>query len=290
MFSWTRSSSSTAGADLDQELVPHGAEEPFDLAPAGGLTGPGVDEPDPQRRAGPQQLLCRRTPTRCRRRSSPGCRGRRARRAARPRSRTVSSRRAHRYPVSSPGVVVDEREQDRLAAVHGAGRAARRRSSAAFGRVGLEPAERRRRLPVGAASVELEPGEVALQGPLVRAPSRRARRRIAATCAAVRSGHLPSSARPPAPAPRPGSAVRPVAGRGPARRTRRGASRRIHRSIVARDTRTGCPNGPGCSGAAPGRGPAGPAAWCSTPRSAASRISAYRNSPTARARARRAAS
>ena len=43
-----------AGADLDQELVADGAEEPFDLAPPGRLSRLGVGQPDTERRAGPQ--------------------------------------------------------------------------------------------------------------------------------------------------------------------------------------------------------------------------------------------
>ena len=92
-------------------------------------------------------------------------------RAARPlrsaaSSRTVSSRRAHRYPVSSAAVVVDEREQDRLAAADG--RAVQRVAGPALvRRVGLEPAERLRRQPVR-PGVQLQAHEVALQRPFVR--------------------------------------------------------------------------------------------------------------------------
>jgi hypothetical protein len=46
-----------AGADLDQELVTDGAEEPLDLPAALRMPRTGVDQPDLQRRAGPQQLL-----------------------------------------------------------------------------------------------------------------------------------------------------------------------------------------------------------------------------------------
>jgi hypothetical protein len=45
-----------AGADLDEELLAHGPEEPFDLPPAGGLPGPGMDQADAEHRAGPLQL------------------------------------------------------------------------------------------------------------------------------------------------------------------------------------------------------------------------------------------
>ena len=41
--------------DLDEELVPHAAEPAFDLAPPLLLAGTGVDQPDPEHRAGPQQ-------------------------------------------------------------------------------------------------------------------------------------------------------------------------------------------------------------------------------------------
>jgi hypothetical protein len=44
-----------AAADLDQELVPDGAEEPFDFASASWLSGSGVGELDPEDRAGPAQ-------------------------------------------------------------------------------------------------------------------------------------------------------------------------------------------------------------------------------------------
>jgi hypothetical protein len=37
-----------AGADLDEELIPHRAERPLDLPPAGGLAGTRVHEPDAQ--------------------------------------------------------------------------------------------------------------------------------------------------------------------------------------------------------------------------------------------------
>ena len=44
-----------AGAGgLDQELVPHGAEDAFYLAPAFGPAGAGMHEPDAQTGAGPQ--------------------------------------------------------------------------------------------------------------------------------------------------------------------------------------------------------------------------------------------
>jgi len=43
-------------AELDQELLPDGAEEPFDLAPSGGLAGLGVRQRDAQAGQCPQQL------------------------------------------------------------------------------------------------------------------------------------------------------------------------------------------------------------------------------------------
>ena len=97
------------------------------------------------------------------------------------------------------------------------------------------------------AGVQLQPREVALQGPLVAAPSRQ--------CAAqdrrdLRRGparDFASSAPPPGPAPRPGSAARPCAGLGTSASNPPRRQSRIHRSIVARETRTGCPNGPACS-------------------------------------------
>src|SRR3954452_22067307 len=47
----------TAGADLDQELVPDGPEEPFDFAAAGRFAGPRMDEPDPEAGAGTEELF-----------------------------------------------------------------------------------------------------------------------------------------------------------------------------------------------------------------------------------------
>ena len=73
-----------AGADLDEELVPHRAEEPFDLPAAGRLAGPGVDQPDRPATRRPAAAACPRTPSRCRHRSRRGRRGRRDRCAARP--------------------------------------------------------------------------------------------------------------------------------------------------------------------------------------------------------------
>jgi hypothetical protein len=41
--------------DLDEELAPHGAEEPFDLAASGRLARLGVDQADAQHRTGALQ-------------------------------------------------------------------------------------------------------------------------------------------------------------------------------------------------------------------------------------------
>lgn len=46
-----------AGADLDEELIADGAEEPFDLPAALRLPGTRVDQPDPQRRAARNSCL-----------------------------------------------------------------------------------------------------------------------------------------------------------------------------------------------------------------------------------------
>ena len=65
-------------------------------------------------------------------------------------------------------MVVEEGEQDRLAAAHG--RAVQRVAGPPhIRRVGLEPAERPRRLPIRSGG-ELEPHEVPLQGPFVWRP------------------------------------------------------------------------------------------------------------------------
>ena len=45
------------GLDLDQELDAHRLEDPFDLPPAFGTSGPGVDQAHTEAGAGPQELL-----------------------------------------------------------------------------------------------------------------------------------------------------------------------------------------------------------------------------------------
>ena len=150
-----------------------------------------------------------------------------------------------------PGMIVEERDEDRLAAGHV--RAVQRVTDpAGVGPLGLEPAEHRRRPPVGARSVEPERGEVALQRPRrgrppgVRGQHHRDLRggppgvsRLSPTansstsggvCAASRRGAGTSAANPPA------------------------RYARIQRSRLARLTRTGSgPNGPGWIRAATAR-------------------------------------
>ena len=157
-----------AGADLDQELVADGAEEPFDLAPPGRLAGAGVDQPDPQRRAGPQQLLVheRRSVVDIDRAGNAA-----GGQPAPQRGFEPDSVFAAGPPVSGQqsGMIIDERAQDRLPPAYG--RAVQRVPGPAHVRgVGLEPAERGRWLPVRAGG-EFQSGEMALQGPLVRGPA-----------------------------------------------------------------------------------------------------------------------
>jgi hypothetical protein len=169
-----------AGADLDQELLAHGAEESFDLAPAGGLAWFGVDQLDTQAGAGAQQLLVdERRPVvdidrgRDAAGGQPG-----AQRGLQP---DGVLRAGPSVPDQEPAVVVEEGEQDRLAPAHG--RAVQRVTGPSHVRcLGFEPAKRLRGLPVGAGR-ELPPDEVPLQRafrwrpPAVRAQDRRHLRR-----------------------------------------------------------------------------------------------------------------
>jgi len=139
--------------DLDQELVPHGAVEPLDLAPPGGPPGLGVGQLDAQHGAGPAQ---------------PGVdehgsvidielRWAAAGSQAHP-QRFPQCHRVLRVPPAGrdhrPGMVVQEGDQDRFASPDQ--RAVHRVSDPAEVRgVGLEPPERRRRRAVGANTFNL---------------------------------------------------------------------------------------------------------------------------------------
>jgi hypothetical protein len=114
-------------------------------------------------------------------------------------------------------------------------------------------------------------------------------RRTRATCAAVRAGFSRFSA---AARPSTSAGVRGVTWRddGASESNPPDRQARIQRSRLGRDTVTGSPNGPACSRAASSR-TSRPRWRVLSPGSAASRISEYRNSATARARpARRASS
>jgi hypothetical protein len=156
-----------AGADLDKELLAHGPEEAFDLASSCGLPGLGVDQSDPQRCAGAQQL-----PVDHRR---PVVQVERVRDA--PRGQAGAQRRLESNGVlaagppiagQQPGMIVEEGEQDRLAAVDR--RTVQRIPGPPLvGRVGLESAERLGWHAVG-AGVEFPAHEVSLQGAFVGRP------------------------------------------------------------------------------------------------------------------------
>ena len=114
-------------------------------------------------------------------------------------------------------------------------------------------------------------------------------RRIRASCAAVRAGFSRFSA---AARCSTSAGVRGVTWRdgGASASNPPDRQARIHRPRLGRDTLTGSPNGPACSRAASSR-TIRPRCRVLSPGSAASRISEYRNSATARARpARRASS
>ena len=132
-----------AGADLDQELLAHGAEESLDLASSGRLAWPGVHQPDAETGAGAQQLFVHE----CRavvdvdagRDAAGGDAG--AQRGFQPHG--VFSPRPP-VPGQQPGVVIEEGEQDGLAAAHR--RPVQRIPGPAHvGCLGLEPAESSRR-------------------------------------------------------------------------------------------------------------------------------------------------
>jgi hypothetical protein len=197
-------------------------------------------------------------------------------------SRTVSSRRAHRCPTSS--LLWSSRNANRIALrpptggpcsaspVHrtfGASASNRpnARGAAPSGRV---VSSRRTKSRCRVRSVGAHP---------------RCARRIAATCTAVRSGtsFFTATARSSTSAGVRGDTRRGVgtSASNPPRR-----QSRIHRSSVARDARTGVPNGPGCSRAASAR-TSRPRCLVESRGSAASRIRPYRNNPTARARSAR---
>jgi hypothetical protein len=159
----------TARADLDEELIPHRAEHPFDFPSAGGLPRLGMHQPDPQRRARAEQLFVHegRSVVDIDRGGDAAGGDAGAQRGLEP----------HRVlaacpPVTGeqPAVVIEEREQDRLTSVDG-GAVQRVAGPPLIRGVGFEPAERLRWLPVR-SGVQLQPHEVPLQGPLVRRPPR----------------------------------------------------------------------------------------------------------------------
>ena len=149
------------GGDLDQELVPDGAEKTFDLAPAGRLAGLAVGELDPEHRAGPAQpgidetgpvvdVNLSRAAPRCQRDLE----------GLPQRDRVLRVAPAGRD--HGPRVVVQERDQDRLAARDE--RPVERIADPPGVRpVGLEPAEHRGRATIGAGPGQPGGGEVALQ-------------------------------------------------------------------------------------------------------------------------------
>ena len=157
------------GGELDCEPVVHGPEEPLDLAPALRPARRRVRQADAEFRARPQQpRVCERRPVVHidPLRDAPG-------RQRRPQRRG----QAHRVlgqpppvPDHRPGVVVDEREQVRLAA--GDPGAVQRVPGPDLIRPRcLEPAEHRRRSRRGAPA-QAQPGEMPLQRALVRRPPR----------------------------------------------------------------------------------------------------------------------
>src|SRR6266536_1299951 len=153
-----------AGAgDLDQELVPDSPKQTLDLASAGGLPGSTVDQPDAEYGAGSAQLgVDEHGPV-----VDVDLAGQAA--GGQPGPQGLGQRhRVLRMPPPGgghrPGVVVEERDQDRLAARHH--RAVQPVADpAGVGRLGLEPAEDRRRRAVGGQPVQPERGEVPLQRP-----------------------------------------------------------------------------------------------------------------------------
>ena len=161
--------------DLDEELVANGPEEAFDLAAALRATRGGVDQPDPELRAGSQQpgVDERRAVVDIDRvRDSPGA----ERRAQRGGEADGVLGEPEPVPHDRPGVVIEEGEQVGLApadvrAVQGVA------GPHLVGAVGLEPTEHR--LAAGAAGGERAQlradqrigREVALQGPLPGRPA-----------------------------------------------------------------------------------------------------------------------
>jgi hypothetical protein len=154
-----------ARADLDEELVAHGAEEFFDLPPTGRPAGPRVDEADAEHGAGPLQLLVdhRAAVVQIQGVGDPAGSEAVAQRAFQPHGVLAAG---PPIPGQQAAVVIDEREQDRLAPADG-GAVQRVAGPALVRRVGLEPAERLRRQPARPRR-QLQAHEVPLQGPLVR--------------------------------------------------------------------------------------------------------------------------
>ena len=183
-----RSASSFGGGvgDLDEELLAHAAKPPLDLAAALRAVRGGVDQPDAELAAGPQQPGVDEGASRCRRRRWPGHRARRARVAARrPGARCPRRTRTGTRPPTCCGR--PGRRTGRSCGRRRCGPCNASPTHRSFGAVGLEPAEHApagRRRPGPSA----RGGGTAAAASIPTAPSPAEARRIRTTCAAVRSG------------------------------------------------------------------------------------------------------
>ena len=269
MFNWTRSSSSRPEPISTRNCSRTVRKNRSILPLPAGWPGLGVHQPDPQRCAGTQQLLVheRRAVVDIDRRGDAAGRDASAQRGLQPHGVLATG-----PPVAGqqPGMVIEEREQDRLAAAHGR----------AVQRVAGPPHVRARRPRTGrtlAAAARRDGWST----PAARNGAAASARPVTSPNApagsprpAPRSARgPPSSTPPPAPTHRPGCAGSTLRGSGPGHRTRRGASRgstgRSWPAKPAPAARTGPHAQPRRA-----RARAGPAASWSTDRSAASRINA----------------
>jgi hypothetical protein len=150
-------------ADLNQELVPDGLEEPLYLPPTCWPCGLAVGEPDPEHCAGPAQPTVdehRSVVDVALRRSATGCEGDLEGLAERDGVLRIAPAGRH----DGAGMVVQERDQDRFAASDV--RAVQGIADPADVRVfGLEPAEHGQWRAVGTGPGQAGGGEVPLQGP-----------------------------------------------------------------------------------------------------------------------------